>query len=131
MIASVSWTLTVRTGPRVRRSRYDELSAALDALEQRAGELAERAPREAVDARFKRFEPIQQVVARLELAGPERVLPSVRAGVDVRGDSSIEAYLGRIRRQVVPQGKGETAYRALRRALNEEGHRDRVRDSSR
>ena len=57
------------------------------------------------------------VVARIELAGPERLLPSARGGVDVRGDGSTEAYVGGIRREVVKQRKGETAYKALRRVL--------------
>ncbi len=116
----MSWKLTVRTGSRVQRNRYAELSEALDALEARVSELSEQAPREGVDARFKRFEPIQQVAARIELAGPERMLPSVRAGIDVRGDGSTEPYLGRVRRQVVRQRKGETSYRALRRALRKD-----------
>jgi hypothetical protein len=114
----VPWKLTVRSGPRVERSRYDDLDDALAALERRADELARSAPANAVDVRFKRFEPIQQVAARIELSGPERVLPSVNAGVDVRGDGSTEAYTGRIRRQLVEQRKGETTYRALRRALD-------------
>ena len=74
------WKLTVRAGPRVERSRYDELELALDALERRAGEIAGSAPHAPVDAKLKRFEPIQQVAARIELAGPERLLPRVRAG---------------------------------------------------
>jgi hypothetical protein len=37
--------------------------------------------------------------------------------VDVRGDGSIEAYIGRVKREVVRQRKGESAYKALRRAL--------------
>ena len=111
------WKLTVRAGPRVERSRFDQLDDALDAAEQRAREIARTTPRTPVDVKFKRFDPVQQVAARIELAGPERVIPKVRAGVDVRGDGSIEAYLGRIRREVVEQRKGETAYRALRRAL--------------
>jgi hypothetical protein len=115
----VPWKLTVRTGPKVERARYGELSEALDALERRGRELAENAGRNPLDLRYKRFEPVQQVAARLELSGPERLLASTRAGVDVRGDGSTEAYLGRLSREVVKTRKGETAYKALRRALKD------------
>ena len=115
------WKLTVRAGPRVERQQFAELTDALDALERRAEEQSKAAPREAVDAKIKRFEPVQQVVARLELAGPERLLPTVRAGVDVRGDGSIEAYRGRLKRQLVDERRGETAYDALRRELDAGG----------
>jgi hypothetical protein len=113
----VPWKLTVRVGPRVERSRFAELMEALDALERRGRELSQSPARKPVDVQIKRFEPVQQVFARLELAGPERFLPKVRAGVDVRGDGSTEAYLGRVRRQVVEQRRGETEYEALSRAL--------------
>jgi hypothetical protein len=111
------WKLTVRAGPRVERSRYAQLDAALDALEQRAEGLARDAPRDEVDAKIKRFEPVEQVSARLELAGPQRLLPSVHAGVDVRGDGSTEAYRGRVRRELLEERKGESSYDALRREL--------------
>jgi hypothetical protein len=75
------------------------------------------APREPIDVRVRQFDPIQQVAARVELAGPQRLLPAVRAGVDIRGDGSSEAYIGRVNREVVSQLEGETPYRALRRAL--------------
>jgi hypothetical protein len=117
MIAPVAWKLTVRTGPKVQRSRYDELEAALDAAEVRAREIADNVPKTPVDAKFRRFEPVQQVAARLELAGPERLVPRVRAGVDVRGDGSTEAFIGRVKREVVKQRNGENAYEALRREL--------------
>ena len=115
----MSWRLTVRTGPRVQRASFASLEDALAALEDRADELAREAsarPR-AVNARVRRFEPVQQVVARLELAGPERMMPSVRGGIDVRGDGSTEAYVGRIRRRLVAQRRRETPVQALRREL--------------
>jgi hypothetical protein len=115
----VAWKLTVRTSGKVERLAFAELPEALDAAEARAREIAGSVPKQAIDAKIRRFEPVQQVAARLELAGPERLVPSVRAGLDVRGDGSTEAYLGRLRREVVEQRKGETPYRALRRVLGD------------
>lgn len=113
------WKLTERAGPTVKRSSFDDLSGALAALEARGRELSEAAPGTAVDAKFRRFEPRQRVVARLELSGPERLVPSVRGGVDVRGDGSVEAFCGRVRRRVVDPGRGESPYAALRRRLTQ------------
>jgi hypothetical protein len=113
----VAWRLTVRIGPKVEHARFEGLAEALDALEARGRELARSATTAPVDTKLKRFEPVQQVAARLELSGPERLLPSVRAGVDVRGDGSTEAFRGRIRRVILEQRPGEDAFAALRRAL--------------
>jgi hypothetical protein len=113
----VAWRLTVRIGPKVEHARFEGLAEALDALEARGRELARSATTAPVDTKLKRFEPVQQVAARLELSGPERLLPSVRAGVDVRGDGSTEAFRGRIRRVMLEQRPGEDAFAALRRAL--------------
>jgi hypothetical protein len=113
----VPWRLTVRASHQVERSQHDALDEALDALEARGRDLARSSARQPVDVKLKRFEPVQQVVARLELAGPERLMPSVRVGVDVRGDGSTEAFRGRIRRTLLEQRAGEDAFGALRRAL--------------
>lgn len=115
----MGWKLTVRSGPRVKRASFADLSGALEALEARGREVASSADDAVVDAKFKRFEPQQVVIARLEVAGPERFVPSVRVGVDVHGDGSVEAYRGRVRRQVVDAERGESAYAALRRVLDE------------
>jgi hypothetical protein len=106
--------VTVRTEAKVRKQRYDGLDAALDAVERIGGELAADAHATAVGGELiRRLEPVQQVVGRIELTGPRRL----RAGVDVRGDGSSEAYTGRLRRRLVEQGDGESAYDALRRRL--------------
>jgi hypothetical protein len=116
----VPWRLTVRSGPKVARTRFDTLDEALHALSSHGHELAETAPGRAVDAKIRRFEPVQQVVARLELAGPQRLSPSVQAGLDVRGDGSTEAFLGRIRRRVIEPRGGEDSYAALGRTVREQ-----------
>ena len=109
------YTLTVRSDARVRKERHGDLEDALDALERIAQELADGADaRPAGGTLLRRMEPVQQVVARIELSGPDRL----RAGVDVRGDGSSEAFTGRMRRALVePQGR-ESTYDALRRALS-------------
>jgi len=115
----VGWRLTVRTDGRVENLRFDGLDELLDALEARGRELAGSASSGTVDLKVKRFEAAQQVMARLELAGPERWFPSVRAGVDVHGDGSTEAFRGGVRRVELEQRRGEDAFAALRRSLGD------------
>ena len=105
--------VVVRSGPRVERLDAGSLDAALELIEERARALAGGPGRKAVDLRYKSFEPVQQVAHRLELSGPRRV----HAGVDVRGDGSVEAWTGRLRRRVIEQQPGESPYAALRRTL--------------
>jgi hypothetical protein len=108
------YTITVRIKAKVERVRADHLDEALAALEGRGRELAEQARiPSAGGALLRRFEPVQQVFGRLELSGPRRL----RAGIDVRGDGSVEAFTGRIRRKLVRQEDDESAYDALRRVL--------------
>jgi hypothetical protein len=109
-----SYTVTVRSGAKVRRQRHDELGSALAAMERTVAELADGASaRPAGGTLIRRLEPVQQVIGRVELAGPGRL----RAGVDVRGDGSTEAYTGRVRRRLVDQRRRESSTDALRRVL--------------
>ncbi len=105
--------MTIRRGSRVERARFHALAGALEEIEACGRALEEEADAGTVDLKVRRFEPVQQVVARLELAGPR----GLRAGIDVRGDGSAESYTGRLRRRLVEQRAGESPYEALRRAL--------------
>jgi len=114
---STDYRLLVREGPRVARDRFGSLERGLAALDARVTALTDDSRRDAIDVGFRRFEPVAQVVARVELSGPQRLFPRVHAGVDVRGDGSAEAWVGRARRQVVAQEEGESPVAALRRVL--------------
>jgi hypothetical protein len=110
---AASYTLVVRVGSDVGREKFDTLDAALDEMESRGEELQRTADAKPLSTLLGRdYEPVQQVVARLELRGPR-----LRVGVDVRGDGSAEAFTGRVRRQLVVQRDGESPYEALRREL--------------
>jgi hypothetical protein len=108
------YSLKTRSGAKVERTRFDDLDEALAALERRGEELQDGANARTIDMKVgRRFEPVQQVVARLELAGPSRL----RAGIDVRGDGSAEAWTGRMRRKLIEQLPHESPYETLRRSL--------------
>lgn len=106
--------LTVRSGGKVRKEPHSGLDDALRALEREGRELESGADgRSHGGTLIRKLEPVQIVVARLELSGPGRL----RAGVDVRGDGSSEPFTGRLRRRVLAQRDGESPYDALRREL--------------
>jgi len=108
-----AYRVVVRRGPKVDKHAADTLDAALELLERHA-RAAQTGPRRAtVDLHVRRFEPVQQVAARIELRGG-----GLRAGVDVRGDGSAEAWTGRLRRVLIQQREGESPYDALRRRVD-------------
>jgi hypothetical protein len=114
----VSWRVTVRVGPKVERARAATLAEALDELESRTRAAATARGRTGtVDLRFRRYEPGEQVIVRGELRGPGRLRAAVRAGLDVRGDGDVQAWTGGLRREPIEPQEGESAYQALRRAL--------------
>lgn len=113
MPAAQPFTVVVRDGPRVHRDEAPGLDEALITLQARLAPPAARARRDTVRVFSREFEPVAQVVARGELRGPGRL----RAGIDVRGDGSLEPWTGRWRRELVQQRPGEDAHAALRRVL--------------
>jgi hypothetical protein len=106
----VSFTVTLRRRGAVSRERCADLAQALALIERDLR--AESPSGRAEQALARRYEPVQIVAARGEVAGP-----GVRGGVDLRADGSAEAFTGRWRRRVVAQLPGESAYDALARAL--------------
>ena len=110
------YALTARIRGRVSRERFENLDAALLALERSGHALQGRADAESVGgALMRRFEPGDQVSARLEVSGPRRL----RVGVDVRGDGTAVPFTGRLVRKQVERRKNESAYDALRRVVGE------------
>ena len=86
-----SYRLRVRTTGKVERERYEDRNQALAALERRGLALERTAGSRAVGGKLlRRYEPVQQVVGRIEISGPE----GIQGGVDVRGDGSSEAFTG-------------------------------------
>jgi hypothetical protein len=109
------YTLTVRSQGTPHKHRFAGLDAALASLEHEARKLAGHADHRSYGGSLiRRLDPSRIVVARLELSGPR----GLRAGVDVRGDGSSEVFSGRVRRRVLDQRDGESAFDALRRALS-------------
>ena len=115
----MAYRVVVRTQGKVERLETAGLDEALALLERRARAFEDEPRTPEVDLRYRRFAPWQQVAARLEVTGPGRWRPAVRAGVDVRGDGSSEAWTGRLRRALIHQREGETPYDALRRRVGE------------
>jgi hypothetical protein len=108
------YAVTVRTRGKVERERYESLREALVAMGRQAYRLEHTDHTGAVGGRIlRRIEPVAQVVGRIELRGPGRL----RAGLDVRGDGSTEAFRGRVRRSLIKQRRGESAFLALEREL--------------
>jgi len=109
------YRVIIRNGAKVTKEYLKNLDAAMTVVERHGREIEEGAStRPAGGTLLRRYEPVQQVAGRVELRGPRRL----RAGVDVRGDGSTEAFTGRLRRTLVSQRDGESPYQALRRELS-------------
>lgn len=113
----MAFTVVVRVGPRVSRIEQETLPAALDALDLELRTLGGAARREHQKAFAREYEPGQQVSARGEIVHGGRLFGKVLGGIDMRGDGSSEAWVGRVSRRLVEQRRGEEPVDALRRRL--------------
>src|SRR4051794_12198593 len=118
-MASSYHVIIRRRGGKNDKRAFATLGEAIDDLEtelRAAATLIARDPR--VERALGRdYEPVEQVAVRGELRGPGRV----RAGVDVRGDGSAEAWTGVVRRRLIDVRDREDAWSALRRELGAGG----------
>jgi hypothetical protein len=111
------WKLTLRRGPKVTIERFPSRETALQALDAALRDAwdVDRLPPTRVFHR--EIEPAARVALRAELAGPQRWLPRVHVGIDVRGDGSQEPFTGRVNRTAVERRPGEDTVQALRRVV--------------
>jgi hypothetical protein len=111
----LSYTLTVRHGPSVRREGFDALDDALAALERHADEVRAEGPLGSVSA-FREYGADRRVAARLQLS-VGGWLRGREAGIDVMGDGTLVPYTGAIRRRQLDPGAGQSPFDAVREAL--------------
>jgi hypothetical protein len=114
MAAAFRVIIRRRNGATEKR-KLPTLEDAVDTLEfelRAVASVIARAPR-VERALGREYEPAEQVAVRGELRGPSRL----RAGVDVRGDGTMVAFTGVVRRQPIELGDREDAWAGLRREV--------------
>ena len=106
----------MRQGPRVSREKFEELDAALEALEQHAKDIRSAGglkPRKML----REFEPDVQVAGRVEISTGGLMRRGIDAGIDVMGDGTFVAFSGGMRRTELDPGS-QGPFAAVRRALS-------------
>jgi len=110
-----AYKLTVRQGPRVVREKFDDLDAAVAALERYAKDIRSASPLPARKM-LRDFEPETQVAGRVEISTGGLLRRGEDAGVDVMGDGTFVAFSGGMRRTELDPG-AHGPFEAVRRAL--------------
>jgi hypothetical protein len=112
----LTYRLTVRHGPKVSREKFEDLDAAIAALQRHVEEIRAAGPLEARKL-LREFDPDVQVAGRVEISTGGLLRRGRDAGIDVMGDGTIVAYSGGMRRVELETGAdGYSA--AVRRALS-------------
>ena len=113
----MSYRVTVRIGAQVEHFSAATIDQGLELLQEHLGPEMTRPSSKPVNLGYRRYEPARQVAARGEIRGPRRWFPEICAGIDVRGDGTSEAWIGRFHRRLVSQQSGEDSHQALRRVI--------------
>jgi hypothetical protein len=113
---NAGYKLTVRQGPRVAREKFEDLDAAIEALERHAKDIRSAGPLR-TRKMLREFEPEVQVAGRVEISTGGLLRRGDDAGVDVMGDGTFVAFSGGMRRtELDPGDRGP--FEAVRRALS-------------
>jgi hypothetical protein len=111
------YRLTVRAGSRVTHERFDDLEAAIAAVERHAKEIQAAGPlpeRKLV----RTFDSAKQVAGRVELSTGGMLRRGRTTGVDVMGDGAFVVFEGGVRREQLELGD-ESPWAVVRRAFAE------------
>lgn len=105
----------MRNGPKVDHEGFDDVGEAVARMRERALAIRAEGPPKAANM-LRKYEPEDQVTARLELSGRGLVKKPV-AGVDVRGDGTFVPYRGGLRREELDPSKHDTPFDLVRETL--------------
>ncbi len=117
-MARPRWKLTVRNGSDVEHANFDDLGEAVAAMRERALAIRAEGPARPIRS-LRRFEPEDQVLARLQLSG-RGFLRKPTAGVDVRGDGTFMPFAGGVGREELDPTKHDTPFDLVRETLEAE-----------
>jgi hypothetical protein len=117
-VSRPKWKLTVRSGPDVEHSSYDDLDAAVAAMREAAMRIRAEAPPKTSSV-LGTYKPGDQVQARLQLTG-RGFLHKPTAGIDVRGDGTFVPYRGGVGREELDPTHHETPFDLVRETLGKE-----------
>jgi hypothetical protein len=99
----------------VAREKFEDLDAAVAAMERGAKDIRSGGPLEAKKV-FREYEPGVQVAGRVEISTGGFLRSGVSAGIDVMGDGALVAYRGGVRREELDPGQNGP-FEAVRKAL--------------
>ena len=97
------------------REKFEQLDDAIAAMERHAKDIRSAGPLEAKKV-FREYEPDIQVAGRVEISTGGFLRSGREAGIDVKGDGTLVAYAGGMRRAELDPGH-DGPFEAVRRAL--------------